>query len=281
MKKLFLSHSSTDRSFAEGLARRLEHQSIPVWYSEWEIRIGDSIVEKIDGAIDEMAGLIVVLSEASVASRWVREELSAGLMRHLAVKNIGIFPVRIDNCQLPSLLAHRRYADFSQDPSSAFVQLVEAILPASVLIERIMELKLRFLHLVEHLRKLSEIDQKWGDLMAEVDSFLQQAVQARYRIEVRADLHGISDTPGFIGQFNYLVQKGYDLKSPEWEWIGHVVYSLAHGLHNELGYLRSLHFRNSKIRELGYKGEEKDVESALVRIVDIFDRLLAVPKELT
>ena len=77
MPKVFISHSSNDKDFASRLAYDLEQNGIPVWFDLWEVKVGDSIVEKIELGLQECDYLIIILSKTSTTSRWVQEELSA------------------------------------------------------------------------------------------------------------------------------------------------------------------------------------------------------------
>ena len=80
---LFISYPHEDKEFAEKLAVHLVRQKAHVWIDQWELKVGDSILEKIQSAIKTASALLVLLSKASVASEWCRRELSAGLMREL------------------------------------------------------------------------------------------------------------------------------------------------------------------------------------------------------
>lgn len=125
--RLFLSHSSKDKALVEKLARELSSESFSVWYDDWEIHVGDSIVEKINEGISTSDFLIVVLSRNSVSSKWVREELNAATIRNIRSKGAFILPVLLEKCEIPPLLSDKKYADFSEDPKSAYRELVEAI----------------------------------------------------------------------------------------------------------------------------------------------------------
>ena len=98
---VFLSHSSHDKAFVRGLAESLKACSVNVWYDDWEISVGDSIVDKVFEGIDSSDVLVVVLSTASVASRWVREELNVAVMRRLSERTIRLMPVVIDDRETP------------------------------------------------------------------------------------------------------------------------------------------------------------------------------------
>jgi hypothetical protein len=102
---VFLSYSSLDKErFAQGLAARLRARGIDVWFDDWEILPGDSLVDRIfEHGLASADVVIVVLSRNSVASPWVREELHAGLHRRIA-KEVTLIPVVIDDCEIPTSL---------------------------------------------------------------------------------------------------------------------------------------------------------------------------------
>jgi predicted nucleotide-binding protein len=75
MRTVFISYSSKDRDFAERLATDLRASGAGVWFDQWEIKVGDSITQKINDGIHDNDYLAVVLSPDSVASHWVRKEL--------------------------------------------------------------------------------------------------------------------------------------------------------------------------------------------------------------
>jgi hypothetical protein len=81
---VFLSHAAEDRALVERLAKDLMAAGIHVWYSEWEIGIGDSLRRKIDAGIDSATHFLVLLSPASLGSEWVQTELDAGLVNKIS-----------------------------------------------------------------------------------------------------------------------------------------------------------------------------------------------------
>jgi hypothetical protein len=101
----FLCHASEDKPAARDLANALIKCGAEVWLDEWEIRVGDSIVQKIDGALGTVSHLIILLSNNSVDKPWVRKELSSALMRQLSQNAIKVLPVRLDDCTIPPILA--------------------------------------------------------------------------------------------------------------------------------------------------------------------------------
>lgn len=73
---LFLSYSSQDKEFAQQLASDLTNNEVDVWIDFWEIKVGDSIIDKISTAIQENDFIGVILTPASCNSVWVRKEAS-------------------------------------------------------------------------------------------------------------------------------------------------------------------------------------------------------------
>lgn len=76
MPSVFLSHSHGDKAFVRGLADRLTQAGAVVWLDEAALNIGDSLIERISEAIQEMEYVAAILSPRSVKSNWVQKELS-------------------------------------------------------------------------------------------------------------------------------------------------------------------------------------------------------------
>lgn len=105
--KIFISHSSSDHEFVEQLAKRLRKDGLEVWIDDWEIRVGDSIVEIINKGLEDSSFFVIILSNISAKSDWVHKELNSALMRQLSGKDIKILPVLLDfdPINLPPLLS--------------------------------------------------------------------------------------------------------------------------------------------------------------------------------
>ena len=90
------------------------------------MKVGDSIVQRIQDAIKEADALIVVLSKASVVSVWCNKEITAGLVRELEEKRVVILPVLLEDCEIPLFLRDKMYADFRVDFEDGFRATLEA-----------------------------------------------------------------------------------------------------------------------------------------------------------
>ena len=81
---VFLSHASEDKdNVARPLAELLQERGLRVWYDEFELRIGDNLVAKLNAGISTSRFGIIVLSQSFFAKRWTNYELD--MLEHLWV----------------------------------------------------------------------------------------------------------------------------------------------------------------------------------------------------
>lgn len=125
---VFLSHSSKDKAFVSRLATDLKSRAVPVWFDQWELKVGDSLAERIEEGIDCSGWLAVVLSRNSTASDWVQKELRAAQARELRDKNVFVLPVLIDDCQIPLFLLDKLYADFRTSYEHGLESLLKRVI---------------------------------------------------------------------------------------------------------------------------------------------------------
>lgn len=124
---IFISYSHKDKQFVDKLAANLVKHKARVWVDRWELKVGDSIVQRVQNAIKEADALIVVLSKASVESGWCSKEITAGLVRELEEKRVVILPVLLADCEIPLFLRDKLYADFRANFEDGFRVTLEAI----------------------------------------------------------------------------------------------------------------------------------------------------------
>jgi hypothetical protein len=128
--RVFLSHSAQDKErFARKLAIELRDRGADVWFDEWELLPGDSLVDKIfEEGLRGAEAFLVVLSQNSVSSRWVREELNAAVVKRIE-QQCKLIPVVLDDVEVPEALRHTVWQSIS-DPAnfeSELDQIVRAI----------------------------------------------------------------------------------------------------------------------------------------------------------
>ncbi|HEY8006040.1 MAG TPA: toll/interleukin-1 receptor domain-containing protein [Methylocella sp.] len=117
---IFISYSQQDKVFVDNLARNLVTAKHNVWMDRWELSLGDSLTQRIEGALTKANAILVIVSKNSVESNWCKRELSAGLIRELEEQKTLVMPCVIDDCQIPLFLRDKLYADFRRDPDEAF-----------------------------------------------------------------------------------------------------------------------------------------------------------------
>ncbi len=102
MVDIFLSYASQDRERVLPLVEALQQDGFSIWWDR-NIRPGPSFDREIESAIQDASCMIVVWSEYSIESEWVRNEIDEGVRRGILV------PVFIDDV-LPPLAYRRRQA---------------------------------------------------------------------------------------------------------------------------------------------------------------------------
>ncbi|MFL6259209.1 MAG: toll/interleukin-1 receptor domain-containing protein [Thermoanaerobaculia bacterium] len=126
---VFLSYSSQDRDFAERLARDLVDYRLRVWWDRWEMRVGDSLVAKIQEGIQSSSWLAVVLSPNSVESSWVKRELASAIVDEISADRVRVLPLLLADCAIPPFLRDKLYADFRDSYEAGLTSLLQRLSP--------------------------------------------------------------------------------------------------------------------------------------------------------
>jgi len=128
--KVFLSHSSKDKPIVRRIASALESKGCIVWIDEAELKIGDSLIDKIAFAIDRVDFVLAVISSHSAKSQWVRKELSLAMTKEILGKHVIVLPVLVESTELPLSLRDKLYADLRK--KKLFSLAIERIYKAIV-----------------------------------------------------------------------------------------------------------------------------------------------------
>ena len=109
----FISHSSKDADFAQKLAERLTNAGVVVWYDDLNVQGGRSLEDQFGDAIRASDKLVLVVSENSLASRWVEYEVARAKRREEEtsdrpeLRRSLLFPIRLLSMeQFYSILKH-------------------------------------------------------------------------------------------------------------------------------------------------------------------------------
>jgi len=113
MINVFISHNYKDKPIARKISKELSKYGIKPWIDESEIKLGDSLIEKIRDGLDHMDFLIALISENSVHSEWVKKELDIAMNSEIGGKRVITIPILSGKCELPGFLKGKLYADMS------------------------------------------------------------------------------------------------------------------------------------------------------------------------
>lgn len=96
----FISYSWNDQLFATRLHQDLQSVGVRVWYDVNDMSAGETIDQQVDRAIQAHDKVLLVLSESSIKSEWVRTEINNALELEQARNQTVLFPVRLDDAVL-------------------------------------------------------------------------------------------------------------------------------------------------------------------------------------
>jgi len=92
---VFISYSTLDQSFADRLYVDLQISGVRCWFAPHNIQGGKKIHEQIDEAIRFYDRLLLILSDASMNSEWVRTEVANARQREIREKRQMLFPISL------------------------------------------------------------------------------------------------------------------------------------------------------------------------------------------
>jgi hypothetical protein len=93
----FISYSTRDQEFAERLHADLQNNSVRCWFAPHDMPIGSRILDEIDAAIRQRDKVLLILSEHSIASNWVEDEVTKAFEEERKRGRTVLFPIRLDD----------------------------------------------------------------------------------------------------------------------------------------------------------------------------------------
>jgi hypothetical protein len=115
----FISYASKDEDFARRLHADLQDKGVRCWFAPHDMKIGAKILDTLDEAIRLRDKVLLVLSEASIASEWVEDEVTKAFAEERQRGGTVLFPVRVDDAVFETkeawaakLRADRHIGDF-------------------------------------------------------------------------------------------------------------------------------------------------------------------------
>jgi hypothetical protein len=98
----FISYSTKDQAFSDRLYADLRQKGIRCFLATEDLKIGEKFRARINDAIRVHDKLLVVLSEHSVKSAWVEEEVEAAFEKERKESRTMLFPIRLDEAVMDS-----------------------------------------------------------------------------------------------------------------------------------------------------------------------------------
>lgn len=127
MARVFISHRGDDAVDAEKLAIALRSAGHDVLFDEWQLNIGDSIVQWMEDGLSKSNYVILCYSSHGVMAPWIGKEWMSTLARQLSGYPVKILPVRLTGGTPPAILSDVKYADLVRDWNRGLSDLLKAI----------------------------------------------------------------------------------------------------------------------------------------------------------
>lgn len=125
--KIFVSYSHEDSEFVERLATSLLNAGEDIWLDKWEITGGDSLIKKIfEEGLSNAAAFIVVISQESVKSKWVRQELDVATVSMINGLT-KIIPIIIGDAEIPVALRALLWIDMRNNFGEGVQKIINSV----------------------------------------------------------------------------------------------------------------------------------------------------------
>ena len=118
----FISYSSKDYAIAESIGRFFQLSGLSIWIDQWNIEPSSEWDREIQKGLDRCWCMLLILSPRSVNAKNVMDEVSYALER-----SIPVFPLLIENCDIPYRLKRIQYTKLQEDVGSSLEELVQKV----------------------------------------------------------------------------------------------------------------------------------------------------------
>jgi len=120
----FISYSGRDEEFAKRLHGRMREEGLRVWFAPEDMKGGRKLFDQIDRAIQVHDRLLLVLSESSMRSKWVEQEIRRARRVEVREGRQKLFPIRVvgyEELQAWECLDSKSGEDLAEEVRSYFI----------------------------------------------------------------------------------------------------------------------------------------------------------------
>lgn len=126
---IFISHTAADKHCIDPIAHTLAevYGKENVFYDSWSIQPGDSIIGEMNKGLEQCEFFFLFVSKRSLKSEMVSLEWKNALISK-SYKEIKFIPVKLDDCEIPSILRDTLYIDcYKYDLETIKRQIIDII----------------------------------------------------------------------------------------------------------------------------------------------------------
>jgi hypothetical protein len=170
---LFIAHASEDQpDFVRPLAEALSKEYKKVWYSEYQLTLGDSLLQKIDEGLASCDYGVVVLSKHFFGKKWPRAELDGLFARETQFRKM-ILPI---------------WKDITEDEVKAYSPILAGRLavPTTAGLPKVLEEIRLAVSVSDRQRNLTAVD----GALQRVQTFRQTMAEKRHAEQLLASEQG-------------------------------------------------------------------------------------------
>ena len=89
-------YSSKDEALARRLYADLQSNHVRCWFAPEDMKIGAKLRPSIDESIRLHDNLLLILSQYSIASQWIEQEIERAFAGERKENKVILFPIRLD-----------------------------------------------------------------------------------------------------------------------------------------------------------------------------------------
>lgn len=128
MAKVYISYNNRDSAIATKISEALKDAGHEILIDVDTLLPGQDISSTLFDALRQSDFMVVIISENSVGSKWVQNEIGAALSYSAERKNFGLFPLVVGSPQIPDSIRHKLYIQVTpEEVDLAATRVLDAI----------------------------------------------------------------------------------------------------------------------------------------------------------